>query len=251
MRIYIPTYGRSHRLRSVEFLPKVAELITLVVRPNEVHAYGSLGYDMAVLPRSVKDIAATRRAVGDIAAKAGVERFLMADDDLRILERNKELKLSPLRDGRRLLKALNKGLDMVSAVAISPRFMNQAEPRDIVHTKPQSQATAYRTEDYLRLKFGKAKYFEDVDRTLQLLTAGRNTAMLYSFAIDIGPMNTDGGMADWRNYADMVDEAAMMEKRWPGLVKACEVRDPKFWPDQPERGRPHIRMQWKKAYQPS
>lgn len=249
MRIFIPTYQRAHRLRTVDFLPKVQDLITLVVRPEEVHAYGDLGYDMAVLPKRVKDIAATRKAVGQIAAERGEPQFLMLDDDLRILERDDGLKLTPLSDGRKLLKAVKAGLRKARAVAVSPRFMNNTVKEDIVFTKPQSQATAYWTEDYLELEFGKAKYFEDVDRTLQLLTAGKQTAMLYNFAIDIGPMNTDGGMADWRDYRDMAAEADMMEKRWPGIVRRVpDANDPGFWNDGRAPGRPHIRMQWKKAY---
>jgi hypothetical protein len=249
MRVYIPTYGRAHRLRTVDYLPKLRSRITLVVRPEEVHEYGPLGYDMAVLSKKVKDIAATRHAVGEIAGERGEKFFAMADDDLRVLQRDDQLKLTPLQDGRELMRVMKKLLaTQYAQVALSPRFMNNTVPEPVVPLKPQSQFTAYRTEDYRLLKFGEAKYFEDVHRTLQLLTAGKPTAMIYDYAIDIGPMNTDGGMADWRNYDDMMAEAFWMERRWPGIVRACEVRDEKFWPGQPNVLRPHIRMQWKKAY---
>lgn len=247
-RILIPSYSRAHRLRTVEFLPKVSDLVTLVVRPEERKAYAALGYDVAVLPKSVQDISATREHVGRIAERMGLDWFLMADDDLRILQRDGELRLSPLADGRKLLSRLRAALGKAASVALSPRFMNNTVKEDLVFTKPQSQATAYRTDVYRKLKFGEAKYFEDVHRTLQLLTAGHQTAMLYSYAIDIGPMNYDGGMAEWRAYAAMKAEAEFMEQRWPGIVKACEVKDDKFWPGLPELGRPHIKMQWRKAY---
>jgi hypothetical protein len=248
MRIFIPTYQRAHRLRTVDFLPKAHDKVTLVVRPEEVDVYATLGFDMAVLPRAVKDIAATRKAIGPIARDYGADSFIMLDDDLRILERDDSLKLTALLDGRKLIKAMKAGLKYASAVALSPRFMNNTVTENIVFTKPQSQATAYRTEDYLSLSFGKAKYFEDVDRTLQLLTDGKQTAMLYNYAVDIGRMNYDGGMASWRNYDDMMAESLMMEQRWPGIVKSCIVDDATFWTDNPGRQRPHIRTQWKKAY---
>lgn len=247
-RILIPTYGRAHRLRTPDFLPKAADLITLVVRPGERRAYEALGYDVATLPKSAKDIAATRAGVGAIAEAMELPWFLMLDDDLRILQRDDNLKLTPLSNGKRLMTDLSKVLKKASSVALSPRFMNNTVPENVVFCKPQSQATAYNTAAYRTLKFGEAKYFEDVHRTLQLLTSGHVTAMLYSYAIDIGPMNYDGGMAEWRNYADMKAEAEFMEQRWPGLVKACEVRDEKFWPGLPDLGRPHIKMQWRKAY---
>jgi hypothetical protein len=247
-RILIPTYRRAHRLRTAAFLPKVENLITLVVRPEEKKVYEKLGYHVAVLPKSVQDIAATRDHVGRIAVRMGLEWFAMADDDLRVLSRDRELKLSPLDDGRKLMKVFGKVLKTASAVALSPRFMNNTVKEDIVYCKPQSQFTAYRTADYRALKFGEAKYFEDVHRTLQLLSAGKQTAMLYSFAVDIGPMNCDGGMAEWRDYHDMTCEAVWMERRWPGIVKACKVADDKFWPAQPDMPRPHIKMQWRKAY---
>jgi hypothetical protein len=247
-RILIPTYRRVHRLRTADFLPKAESLITLVVRPEEKKAYEQLGYDVAVLPKSVKDIAMTRDHVGRIAAAMGLDWFAMADDDLRVLSRDSEYKLTPLADGRKLMKAFAKGLKTASSVALSPRFMNNTVKEDILYIKPQSQFTAYRTADYRQLKFGQAKYFEDVERTLQLLSAGKQTAMLYSYAIDIGPMNYDGGMAEWREYAAMQAEAEDMERRWPGIVKACKAADDKFWPGLPELERPHIKMQWRKAY---
>ena len=250
MRILIPTYKRSHRLRTTEFLPKVADKVTLIVRPEEAKDYASLGFDVCKLSRKAKDISSTRKEVGLIAADMGLDWFLMADDDLRILQRDAaSLKLTPLADGRKLLSALGAALRKARQVALSPRFMNQSVTEPLVYTKPQSQATAYWTEDYNSLTFGKAKYFEDVDRTLQLLTTGRQTAMLYNYAIDIGPMNFDGGMADWRNFPDMSAEAKMMEARWPGIVKACFADDPGFWNDGQCCGvRPHIKMQWRKAY---
>ncbi len=116
MRILIPSYKRSHRLRTTEFLPKVADKVTLIVRPEEAKDYSSLGFDVCKLSRKAKDISSTRKEVGLIAADMGLDWFLMADDDLRILQRDAaSLKLTPLADGRKLLSALGAALRTVPA----------------------------------------------------------------------------------------------------------------------------------------
>jgi hypothetical protein len=255
MRILIPTYRRSHRLRTTEFLPKVADKVTLIVRPDEVRAYelAHPGLDMVPLSRKAKDISSTRKEVGLIARDLGLDWFIMADDDLRILQRDAaSLKLTPLADGRKLVSAMGAVLRRsgIHQVALSPRFMNNTVTDNVLYTKPQSQLTAYATDDYNGLEWGKFKYFEDVHRTLQLLTTGRNTAMMYNYAIDIGPMNFDGGMEEFREYEAMKAEALAMEERWPGLVKHCFADDPGFWGEGASQCglRPHIKMQWRKAY---
>lgn len=260
MQILIPTYGRPDVQRTINCLAVTRSPITpvgLVMRPSEVATHGAdwLAAGVAVHPLkpSVTTLSKTRAAVGKIAAELGLPWFMMMDDDLKILERDDNMKLGPLASVRRMMDYVNiifEEEEDVASVSLSARFGNSFCEEPIRYVGRQTQATAYRTDVYNKLKFGRSEYFEDADRTIQILQAGYRNAILFEYAVEPGRMNTPGGCSTFRTFKGMYEDAKAMEARYPGIVVYKEKPDPKFWSDGKASFRPDINVRWRKAYRP-
>jgi hypothetical protein len=182
--------------------------------------------------------------IGKLAEMRGHSAFLMLDDDLKFYERENN-KLRPLTSWKRMLADIEKLLRKVPSVSVSARFGNAFVAEDIRYLGRQTQATAYATDVYNSLVFGKSNYFEDAERTLQLFKRHHKNAIMFNYAIESGRMNTPGGCSTFRTYEGMRADALSMVARWPGVVTYKEKPDPTFFGGPP---RPDINVAWKKAY---
>ena len=258
MRIYIPTYQRSHLLDGGTLRwtpPSLREHTVLVVREEEFDLYSKhlrgTGVKFLTL-YDVTGIADTRQRIGHFALECGEDSFCMMDDDLIFSVRKEEyyLNLRPqsYEDFEQMISAMREYLAEYAQVGISLRQGNNSGgvgPSPLLQENGRAiRCVAFRTAEFNACEHGRVRVMEDMDVTLQLLTKGHKNAILYWWANDQQRTNAPGGCSVWRTHEVHAEAARRMADLWPGIV-TLRQKENKTGGDFGTRT--EVTCQWKKA----
>lgn len=256
MLIYIPTYkrvGRQYTWKSLT--PELRALTYLVCPLEEVAKHEAAGIPAThLIPQAphIKTIAQKREWITHECA-LGTEKFLMLDDDLEFHARydNKETgRRSLSRRGatpervNSFFQELCGKLDSYAHVGISARQTNSTQP-DISWGINQRMmyAFGYRTEVARKeIEFGRVKFREDFDYTLQLLRKGYANVVGFEVCVDPKAYAAQGGCSEERDVASSNEEAEKLAALHPEFVKVVEKKYKTSLP------RKEVTVYWKKAF---
>jgi TET-Associated Glycosyltransferase len=218
MRVYIPTYDRIDRQRTLKLLKPIQEYVWLVVQHREHRKYD---YDkLLILPPKIKTISPTRQW---ILENSKSDKFIMMDDDLKIFRRINPTK-PPLRkvndqDVVDLYEWFNETLDKYFHASIANRYMN-------IHSDQVKECAracgilAYRKGilDLTKSRFDDVVFCEDHHMTLSLFEAGFPNLVNNTFAFAETPY-TLGGCTHYRTNADEIKNFRLLHKLHPDTIR--------------------------------
>lgn len=233
--------------------------VALVVPASEAQKYAKMAsvYRVKVLPCNAEGIALTRRAIGTHAAKAGVDSFLMLDDDLRFIHRVKadEVPLAPNTplDNVRMLMDIEAALEQYAHASLSPRQANNNHLYEVPWGRADLparicvralRALGFQTKYFNTCKHGRVDIMEDFDVALQLIARGLPNIELRYWAQDQAQTQARGGCSAYRTHELHEANVRKMAKMWPGIVK---VRDKQNKTGGEFGTRIEATIQWKQA----
>ena len=259
--IFIPTLGRANKQRTLFHLPpEVRKRVTLVLDPNDEEAnrgtYETVrretGCTLGVVPKANAGIAWTREYIGKNLAG---EKFLCLDDDLyfyhRIPGEFPKLAKNTHLDNRLMLKWVEESLDQYAHVGISMRQNNnnpQKEKQDAYENDRFVRALAYRRAEFIRCKHNRVRVMEDFDISMQLITKGLPSFVIYRYCQDQGQTQSAGGCSAYRTHevhAEAVKKFHSLWPKWTKIVEKNNVTGGAFGK------RLEIQIQWKRAFKES
>lgn len=247
MKVIIPTYKRADTIGkcggTLYALREVKDLITLVVRPEEVDAYKVHGVNLDVLPAAVKDLGATRQYIWDKYSKSE-DYFVIMDDDVQYF--NKSLRVQDLEPGSVALKKpnqfwycpnVNTREDLLQMFKDLENELKQGfgmtSPRPN-WTFPDGNDEHYprRTSTFvtgfwvmngkllrdLNLRFDRWVSTGDIDFLFQMLSKGVDSSYLcsYKYNIDVMCQHSEVHQNEIREHEEFA-------AAWPGYVKKRRV----------------------------
>lgn len=265
MIIYIPTYGRVGKQFTWKSLtPELREKTFLVCPSNEVDNHekfsGVPKAHIVAQPPSITTISEKRRWISSLASERGYPKFLMMDDDLELHARwhNPE-KVMPdgSKGGLSLSKRgatpgvinsffaqLEDKLDTYAHVGISARQTNTTQlDTQWGECQRMMYAFGYRTEVAVReLEFGRVKFREDFDYTLQLLRKGYKNVVGFDVCVDPKQYGAVGGCSKERTMQESNSQAELLASLHPEFVKV------KYKEYKTSIPRAEVNIAWKKAF---
>ena len=257
MKIYIPSMSRYGMIQDgpVPLLPETHRP-TLVVPESEVESYSLLWSESAdIVGCPEKGIAATRRWIGEHAADAGEEKFLMLDDDVQFLIRRGpdtwRLRGTEGDEVFQMLLKVEQLLGEHAHVGISAREGNnrlgEGSALDVVAYNTRTlRALAYVTEDFLSVEHGRVEVMEDFDVNLQLLRKGRPNANIGYWAQGQRMTNAPGGCSTYRSHEVHERSAIRLAELHSDFVRTRQKRNKT---DADGFGtRTEVTIQWKRAF---
>jgi hypothetical protein len=184
--LYVPSRGRAAFLHGPNSTltwikaTALAQRTVYCVRSDEVAAYerALAGTGVRLLDCGLPENIGEKRAIiAETARAAGEPKFLMVDDDLRLLIR-KSPDAYPLRyatptEAELCVAEVERLLDVYALVGVSGREGNNRAgngPFPLLRENTRAmRMLGYRTEDYLSVDANRLPGVEDFDTTLQLL----------------------------------------------------------------------------------
>lgn len=260
MQIIIPTHGRPFKQTTLESLPAELRDETILVVSNQEEAEILKRRHKYVRIAPVKTIADKRQWIMENVI---VDKLFMLDDDMYFFGRcpvqyrtyDGRWKLTD--DKHKLLSRdyasdtalvgafaqMSSMLDDVAHVGLSSRMGNDTEEYEWKMNTRMMHAIGYRRDVFhsQKLKFNEVQCREDFNITLRLLRKGFKNQVLYSYCCSPGPYGAKGGAAAERTVALSNQQAMLLEKLHPGLVKTVD----KSYDNVPRK---EVIVQWKKAY---
>jgi len=259
--IYIPSRRRAHQLKS-EFCPihqmddVMRSRVTYVVPDGDEDEY------VFDLPPSIKvvgfrghGIAEKRKFIGELAAKAGHEKFMMVDDDIKWFTREHFFQTNLVPAGsydlNLMMRIVNSFLEHGYAhVGISAREGNNRQgtggPNDLFEQNTRIlRVHAFWTEIYNSVEHCRVDFMEDFDVSLQILEKGYKNANLYFWCQDQRQTQAPGG-CDYRTHASHERAATRLAELHPQVVT---LRDKENKTGGAFGKRKEVTVQWKKAYE--
>ena len=261
LQIFCHTYGRPHRKRTIDRLPKrLRQRAWLVVQKREADQYE---YPRKiVLPNKIKMLSPTRQFILD---HAETRKILIMDDDFKFLRRKnpedvRDWHMEPCKgvDIYPIFDLILDWLDEYAHCGLSDRLKNNklASIRNARLFKECDRMMRFLAYDVEKVRevgarFDRIDLKQDMDMTLQLLRAGFKNIVSYQYAIDqIGGSHSKGGCATYRT-PEMMDRCAReLAKLHPGLVKIRKVKLKSGW-EAFGHERIDVRVSWGKAYSSS
>lgn len=231
MRIYIPTYRRTDKQKTLEALPKRWKRNTTLVcdkvdAPALRIVAADHGAEISIVPDTITTIAQKRHW---IISATPFKKIMMMDDDLRFSHRvygqNKEFALQSVSRKRlaAYLDEVEAMLDKFVHVGISPRQGNN----NIEVTGWKANARMIYCLGYKvgairkNCELGRIEHREDMDYTLQLLRKGFANRVLVDLAAD-QVYNAKGGASEQRSVKNSNKDAEKLARLHPGFVKVVE-----------------------------
>lgn len=274
--IFIPTFRRVDRQITLSSLPKGWQARTLVVcPPDEWRELSRLFPDVhSFLTPSIErvpNIAAKRAWIFGYCEKAGYNKIIQFDDDLRFSHRalthslyagynngNSEKWPSIVKQNKDygrihdasasqiniMLNKIENMLDLYRHGGISQRFMNHVHGHEWIMNHKATHALAYHVPTVLKnCKLNNVRMFEDLDYTLQLFLKGFPNA-IYQWGATNDPkgFNAPGGESLCRQMADISAGADRMQELYPEYVNTVSRKV-----DAEKFGGKRIIVRWKKA----
>lgn len=264
LHIYIPTYRRVDRQKTLGNIPKDWLPHTTLVIDRQDYDDGlrktarNKGCNTWIVPKSIKTIAQKRAW---IIENTPHDKIIMLDDDLRICRRDYRrtptlVITSETHQVSRMFRLIDNKLNKFVHIGIGARAgdnnVEKTQRKQGAETKKELRwfanfrcmyALAYRTKPVRkRCKLGRIEHREDMDYTLQLLRQGYPNRVLVEFTVD-QLYNTKGGASVDRKLEDSNRDAVKLAKLHPGFVKVVE-KDYKVSVKRKE-----VICQWKKAYE--
>lgn len=231
---------------------------TLVVQAHEFDAYTKAypGFRIFALPPEIRTLGPTRRwCLENLADQDG--KIILLDDDLTISYRNTlgdyHLKVATPEQVRECFSNVDGLLDDYAHVSVSGREgQNRMSPEESLplFNGRYMRFLAYNVHlfppEIVMSQIGRVDGMSDFDLNLQLLKAGRSSAMLTRWAQGHKGTQTPGGCSDQRTLEAHEAEVDFMVKEHAPFVR-------KKWKDDkgPFGKRPEVMIQWKKAYESS
>jgi hypothetical protein len=263
LSIYIPTYQRPARQRTLELLCGVlAERTFLVVQPQEEADYRTWnpGANIVVLPEREDgwNLPKTRQWIQE---NAETRYVIQMDDDLDFHfrpyqyldappEGEPHTRLKPCGP-KQVKEMLNEVLGFLehggfAHVGVSAREGNVHTKDPIAHNTRMMRFLAQdRTVlEGLGLRWDVVEDYEDFNMTLGLLVRGLRNVVLFEYAQGQPGSNTEGGCSVYRNDEFHTRAAQHLAARFPGFVKVVR-KDANNWRGMTERT--DVRVSWKKA----
>ena len=198
---------------------------------------GLLEYpNVDIIETEYDSIAHKRRKIGEFCREAGVEKFLMWDDDVQIKVRDNpeslEIRFAEADEIREMIHHFNVLLDDYSHMSISRQFMNQTTgvgPPPLVKDAQRTMfLLGYRTEDYLavdhHLDDGVTQNEDMIVNVEMLLNGMRTGVACYYVAYSKNKWNADGGCSNQRTEQNHMEEAVKMHSRYPKFVKMAHQK---------------------------
>lgn len=265
LTIYIPTFGRVGRQRTLSFMPQDwKERTFLVVRPEEAGKHKE-GVRELVLPEPLL-LGRTRQWIME---NAQTNLVLQLDDDLDFCYRADQYLPQAANETqdqydrrRRKLHAIDHaGLSVMftrlesalrggrAHIGISAREGNHTHPEPYEEAGRVTRALGYRRDTFLEngIRFDRLDSMNDFDATLQLLRLGYPNIVVFEYAQGQQGSNTPGGCMTYRDAAWQEREARTLAELHPGFVRVVE-KPAKNWKGF-EGTRWDVRVSWKKAYE--
>lgn len=282
-RILIPTRGRVRQQTTLRSLPPKLQKITTLVAPREEERelralYGATGVEVVAQPPAIPHIAA-KRAWMMKWARERYARVVMIDDDCYFFARcNREHRewhpekqyWVPL-NGHKLLSVehatpralekafqeLNKWIGKLGHAGLSSRNGNHIVQGEVAFNTRMMHCIGYDTEVFAEHVQTKKRPIvrEDFDYTLQLLRAGFSNAVIFHTCVSPGGYNAPGGCSDERTRELSNEQAHLLAKLHPGLVKVrngvvrYRPKETEFKNSNEESERLEVTVQWRKAYE--
>lgn len=259
MRVFVPSMGRVSGIPDGPMLdiPETT-IVCYVVPPDEAGDYRRVlapWSNAVVLSCPERGIAATRRWIGEWCRDAGVDRFLMLDDDIRFLVRRGwdtwRLRGTKPHEVVAMLDLVDHLLGDHGHVGISAREGNnrlgEGEPTSVVAENTRTlRALAYRTDDFLSVEHGRVEVMEDFDVNLQLLRRGIPNCNIGYWAQGQKMTNAPGGCSLYRSHEVHERSAHRLAELHPGLVR---LRQKENKTDREGFGtRTEVTISWKRAF---
>lgn len=265
MHIYIPTYRRVDRQKTLGKIPKTWLPHTTLIcdetdYPDLVALTGRAAEISGVCPNVVvspaKTIAKKRVWILEHAAKKRRDRILMLDDDLRFCIRRgprREDNTFYLPDATKKefskeLWKLDEILKEYAHASISARAANSSFKEETWRANTRCMyALGYNVPIVMKhCKLGRIEHREDMELCLQLLTQGFESRVLVSLSTDQGyTYNAKGGASLQRTVEASNADAYKLAKMFPKFVKTKQKDYKQSVP------RVEVIVQWRQAYQSS
>ena len=225
--IFIPSRGRADNPITAKLLKSAGVPFRIVVEPAEADAYArAVGRDRILVlpwdnPPGARDGAVrARNWIKDLAVSEGAERHWQIDDDIRTFYHRidrKRVRCGPgeaLRAAEDLSDSFENvdltGLALQSWVFNGKPFPPYRTNRNVAGTVLVRSEIPYR---YRALQ-------EDLDLTLQVLSGGRCTILMYDYLIDTpSPASSPGGLSEAYAGEGKRIIAESVAELWPGLVR--------------------------------
>ena len=249
--IYIPTYKRLDRQPTAKALKEAGARFALVVRPEEAMQAIDLGYDVRILPPTVKNIGQTRQWIVDNAEH---DVCIMMDDDLVFAVRGKRednpLYLSPADNNdvaRMILWMYDRLTDKYAIAGISAREGNNRKTEDTELNTRMMRCWGVHVPTFKKVgaSFENMSCMEDFDVILTFLTNGYPNIVSNVWTTNQAGSNTDGGCSDYRTLEVQAQAAEALASRYPKFVKVVEKETKGSWGGGVRKD---VTVYWKKAY---
>lgn len=248
MKIYIPTYKRTERQRTLERVCKKWKERTYLVGVSDEYSVLKKFHDN-VLICPVKGIAATRQW---IVENADDDKILMMDDDMdfdtRISKDDWHLRMLEVEEFDGLASAIEKGLDDYVQVGISPRYNNHTITTDYIEITRQYNMYGFRRKYLIDngIRFDEMKLMEDFHVTLSILERGEKNLLICNYVWNQPASNIEGGCSEYRTSQLQQEQAYLLKSKHEQFVKVVEKQN-KNWKNFDIRT--DVIVYWKKAYQ--
>jgi hypothetical protein len=250
MRIYIPSRGRAHLVRTWNNLPTGHDAV-MVVPPAETKNYRDAGY--MVLPCPAKGIGPTRQWICDQHDLREGKQILMLDDDLEFFVRRMDEPTKVVKANNvflnRMLKATISTAKAYAHGGIAVREGCNRNTAEYMLDTRCLRALFYDVAVMRKhnVRFDRVPVMEDFDVALQLLRLGYHSATINRWVQDQPGSNTAGGCSLYRTADVQAKGARGLAKLHPGFVTVVEKPALKSggWNGEP---RLDVRVQWKKAF---
>jgi hypothetical protein len=251
--IYIPTRGRLDRQSTWDNMgPEARESAVLVCPGDEVSGHEEQG--RRCLNRGdLKGIHNARQFILDHALRAGHEKIIMLDDDLRFSRRSDpratpELREATQQEIHELWGVLDSHLDWWAHAGVIGRQWQQVHLGHVKYGFRQNAIHAIRPGvlSDLGIRYDQMELMEDYHVTLKLFAAGYHNALVCDWNYDqAGGSNTSGGCSTYRDGEMQERASRQLEAEFPGLVKAVEKKAKTGWGGMETRW--DVRIVWGRA----
>lgn len=256
MLILIPTYGRVNRQVTHDHLcSELRKETLLVVSQAEEPVHRRAGRGVLQCPVQGAGMASVRAWCMDWCNRAGHEKVLFLDDDLKLQKWGDDLRGSgdatPTQQ-REMVRWVDRALDHYAHCAFTRRNDAWSDPEETCEATRGIQAVGYNVTEVVavgcRFDAGVPPWFfmEDYHMTLQLLEKGLPNLVHRRYRINYGDSNAPGGCSDHRTQERMREAAQLLERLHPETVRAVE---------KTTRGsygggsRWDVKVFWRKAYE--
>ncbi len=254
MQIFVPTYGRPYRQKTIFLLSEAKIEHYLVVRKSEAHLYEWAEDDYThiwAMPPGICNIAGAREY---ILHSAWEDHICMVDDDVDFLIRRGPLPEVHLRgctseETQDMFNLLDQWLhEGFIHCAISQREGNNYTAKDFIAVGRGIRIVAYNRIKVLECgaTFTNVDSKEDLDMTLQLLRQGYPNRISYYYAQGQGNSNAPGGCETYRTRDYMRWSSLLLKRLHSDFIQINERITKGSFGGGP---RVDVRIYWKSAYE--